>query len=83
MPKPTSKLPRGAGIDDPAAFIYDRVASSEEPDDLVESILTALKGHPSLSRRGHRAIDAALYILSTGMTPKAEESTNGPMAKVA
>jgi hypothetical protein len=82
-PKPSSKLPRGAGIDDVPAFVYDRVAASEEPDDLLESILAGLKGHPALSKRGHRAIDAALFILSTGMTPKAEEPANGQMAKVA
>jgi hypothetical protein len=36
--KPKSRLPKGAGIDDVPAFVYDRIASSEEPDDLLESI---------------------------------------------
>jgi hypothetical protein len=72
-PKLTSKLPRGAGIDDVPAFVYDRVSGSEEPDDLLEGILTALKGHPALSKRGHRAIDAALVILSRGVA-KAESA---------
>jgi hypothetical protein len=72
-PRLTSKLPRGAGIDDVPAFVYDRVSGSEEPDDLLEGILTALKGHPALSKRGHRAIDAALVILSRGVA-KAESA---------
>jgi hypothetical protein len=79
--KPTSKLPKGAGIDDVPAFIYDRIAGSEEPDDLVESILEGLKGHPALSKRAHRAIDAALVILSRGVATQ-ETSDNG-LAAVA
>jgi hypothetical protein len=50
--------------------VYDRVSGSEEPDDLLEGILTALKGHPALSKRGHRAVDAALVILTRGVAPK-------------
>ena len=74
--KPKSRLPRGNGIDDIPAFIYDRIASSEEPDDLLESILEGLKGHPALSKRGHRALDAALVILGRADKVK-EPSENG------
>ena len=73
-------MPKGAGIDDVPAFIYDRIAGSEEPDDLVESILEGLKGHPALSKRAHRAIDAALVILSRGV---AQETSDNGLAAVA
>jgi hypothetical protein len=78
--KPSSKLPKGAGIDDVPAFVYDRIAGSEEPDDLLEAILEGLKGHPALSKRGHRALDAALIIL--GRADK-QPSDNGELAQVA
>ena len=79
--KPKSRLPRGNGIDDIPAFIYDRIASSEEPDDLLESILEGLKGHPALSKRGHRALDAALVIL--GRADKAAQASENGQAVAA
>jgi len=79
--KPKSRLPRGNGIDDIPAFIYDRIASSEEPDDLLESILEGLKGHPALSKRGHRAIDSALVIL--GRADKAPQASENGQAVAA
>ncbi len=47
----------------------------------MESILEGIKGHPALSKRAHRAIDAALVILSRGVATQ-ETSDNG-LAAVA
>jgi hypothetical protein len=38
-------------------------------------------GHLALSKRGHRAIDAALVILTRGVSPK--ETSDNDMAAVA
>jgi hypothetical protein len=44
--KPSSKLPKGAGIDDVPAFIYDRVASSEAPALRECGLYWSFENHP-------------------------------------
>jgi hypothetical protein len=45
--------------------------------------LSSVKGHPALSKRAHRAIDAALVILSRGIAPATQETSDNCLAAVA
>jgi hypothetical protein len=61
---------------DVAEMAVELVAGSDEPDDVFEHLLHQLDGHKDLSKQTHRAVKAALLVLSRKASPLPADVAN-------